>query len=145
MFEGFRWITQKDLARTQGYGSTKYIRDITNSLRQKGYWVISGPWGMCKTSSRSVADRMAGSLLSRANSIVAAAEGLMRKDREELTEEEEIFWESLPENNEDESEFRTTLDFITEDELRHLIRFKEYTPETFAALMDAIEVREHEG
>lgn len=110
--------TQRELAWSLGYSSTKYVRDLVNSMRQKGWGVCGDSKGMYRTEAQPVKDAQAASLLARANSIMAAAEGLVRKDKDELTLEEQMLWLSLDEKVMTEEEIKTTFDYITEEELR---------------------------
>ena len=116
-----QYKTQRELAWSLGYPSTKHIRGLVNSLRKKGWWVCANRHGMYRTESSSLRDQMAASLIARAHDILAAAEGLMRKDREELTLEEQMLWVSLPDNTPTEEEIKTSFDYITEDEVRRML------------------------
>ena len=113
-----KYKTQRELARSLGYNSTKYIRDLVHSLRMKGYGVCATSNGMFRTDSRPLKDDMAASLLARAKEIMAAAEGLVRNDQDEMTLEEQMLWLSLPERTLEEEEIKTSFNFITEEELK---------------------------
>jgi len=113
-----KYITQKELARILGYTATSDIRDLVRGMRLKGWPVLSDCHGMYKSESRSFIDNVAASLVSRAEMIIATAKGLMRKDREPLSLEEQMLWECLPERKEKDEPFRTHFDFITEEELK---------------------------
>ena len=110
--------TQRELARSLGYNSTKYIRDLVHSLRAKGYGVCADKYGMYRTDSREYKDAQASALLARAKEIMAAAEGLVRHDTDEMTIEEEMLWLSLPEFIPPKDEIRTTFSYITEEDLK---------------------------
>lgn len=110
--------TQKALARSLGYPSTKYIRALIHSLRMKGYGVCANRDGMYRTESREYKDAQAAALLARAKEIMAAAEGLVRHDTDEMTIEEEMLWLSLPEFIPPKDEIRTTFSYITEEDLK---------------------------
>lgn len=110
--------TQKQLAQSLGYSGTNQIRDLVHSLREKGWGVCGDTHGMYRTDSRDLKDQQAAALLARANEITAAAEGLVRKDQDEMTLEEQMLWLSLPEVIVPKDEIRTTFSYITEEELR---------------------------
>lgn len=95
-----RWITQRRIAQLLGIEHTSEVRDLIHSMRMKGWWVLSSTSGMAKTSSSKLRDAQAEALIARAKEIISVAEGLMRKDREELSPIEERLWELLPEINE---------------------------------------------
>ena len=113
-----KYKTQKELARSLGYNSTSYIRALVHSLRMKGYGVCATSNGMFRTDARPLKDEMAAALLARAKEIMAAAEGLVRKDQEEMTLEEEMLWLSLPERVLEDEEIKTSFNYITEEELK---------------------------
>lgn len=110
--------TQRELAWSLGYNSTKYVRDLVNSMRQKGWGVCADSKGMYRTDAQPVKDAQAASLLARAEEIMAAAEGLVRHDTDEMTIEEEMLWLSLPEFIPPKDEIRTTFSYITEEDLK---------------------------
>ena len=113
-----KYITQKELARRLGYDSTKEIRDVARGMKLKGWPVLSDTNGMFRSESQPVIDRVAASLVKRAEMILATAQGLMRKEREPLSLEEEMLWLSLPEQIEEEKPIKTKFDYITEEDLR---------------------------
>lgn len=88
-------ITQRYLAAIMNCG-TQHVRELCHSLRSKGYGVIGDGYGMYRTDDRILKDRQAESLVRRAASILAAAQGLVRKDQDEMTPEERLLWELLP-------------------------------------------------
>ena len=105
----------KDLAKSMGLDPAE-VRRINHNLRAKGYGVLGGKDGMYKTDSLYLKQQQAEKLIRMASDIQAAAEGLIRGERGELTEEEAILWNMLTE--------------------------KSYTPEVFRTLFEPIEVRE---
>lgn len=111
-------MTQKELCRELGYGATKDLRDIIHSMRVKGWGVLSDSNGMYRSESRTLKDRQAAALLARAKSIIDAAEGLVRKDQDELDINEQMLWLLLPEKKHQEEEIKTSFDYITEGELK---------------------------
>lgn len=113
-----KYITQRELARRLGYDSTKEIRDVARGMKLKGWPVLSDNNGMFRSESQPIINKVAASLVKRAEMILATAQGLMRKDREPLTLEEEMLWISLPERIEEEKPIKTMFDYITEEELK---------------------------
>lgn len=93
-------ITQRRLGEYLNIPNTSNVRDLIHSMRMKGWWVMSDTNGMYRTSTSSIRDAQAEALIARAKEIISVAEGLMRKDREELTPLEEMLWDLLPEVNE---------------------------------------------
>lgn len=110
--------TQRELARDLGYNHTSDIRELVHSLRMKGYGVCATSNGMYRTESRQLKDNMASALLARAQEIMSAAEGLVRKDQDEMSLEEQMLWLALPERKLEEPEMKTKFNYITEEELR---------------------------
>ncbi|MBQ8994499.1 MAG: hypothetical protein IJ091_11280 [Oscillospiraceae bacterium] len=111
-------MTQRQLTQALGYNHTKDVRDLIHSMRCKGWGVLSNTKGMSRTSSRNLKDQQAAALLARAHEIITAAEGLVRKDQEEMTLEELMLWNLLPEVEEKVEEIKTSFEFITEEELK---------------------------
>lgn len=73
------------------------IRRIHHNLRAKGYGVIGTTTGMYKSTSPEEKIRQAEKLLGIADKIREAAEGLIKSELGELTDEEKAVWELLPE------------------------------------------------
>ena len=111
-------MTQKEIAKELGFDSTTHIRDLIHSMRVKGWGVLSDSNGMCRSESRTLKDRQAAALLARAKSIIDAAEGLVRKDQDELDINEQMLWLLLPEKKHQEEEIKTSFEYITEEELK---------------------------
>lgn len=92
-------LSQRRIAELMGI-STRQVRYLVHSMQEKGYGVMSDSDGMAKTDDRELKRYMAIVNLARANKYVESArrsaEGLIREDRGDLTEQENILWQILP-------------------------------------------------
>lgn len=122
-----KMIKQKTIAEKMGITHISEVRDLVHSMRMKGYGVLSDCRGMARTESRKLKDAQAEALLSRAKEIISASEGLMRKDKEPLTEDELILWNMLPEFEEDkeaDKPWQTDFQPISREEVESYVRAK---------------------
>lgn len=94
-----RRLTLAEISKLMGY-STRHIREMRESMQGKGYGVLSDSYGLCKTDDPELKRQMGIIILARANkhgeTARRIAEGLVRKDKGELTEQENILWQILP-------------------------------------------------
>lgn len=119
-----KMIKQKTIAERMGITHISDVRDLVHSMRMKGWGVLSDCRGMARTESRKLKDAQAEALLSRAKEIISASEGLVRKDKEPLTEEEAILWNMLPELKETVEMWETTFQPISREELDSYVKAK---------------------
>lgn len=122
-----KMLRQKTIAERMGLNNLSEVRDLVHSMRMKGWGVLSNSKGMARTDSRKLKDAQAEALLSRAKEIISASEGLMRKDKEPLTEEELMLWHMLPkfeESKEADKPWQTDFQPISREELDSYVKAK---------------------
>lgn len=101
----------KDIAKSMGLDPAD-VRRINHNLRAKGYGVLGGKDGMHRTDSKFLKEQQAEKLIKMASDIQVAAEGLLKNELGELTEEELVVWNMLPEKSYKPEIFRTTFEPI---------------------------------